>query len=149
MEKINSIKIRGIEITNTGVYIKRPFSETSAPFKKLDISNYLNIAQCLAKVRMEHCYNELLFHIHEAHITPNVISWEEGHFTIPVYLALERVLELNSVYKLDSLQTQQLIRAITFNTNGLYVVDYENNLNVKITDEFKMFLTEHILVCER
>ena len=54
MEKIN-MKIGEIEITNTGIRIELPFNETSVPFKKLDTSNFLKIAKCLAKARMAHC----------------------------------------------------------------------------------------------
>jgi hypothetical protein len=157
MEKFNTInmKIGEIEITNTGIRIELPFSEGSTPFfKKLDTSNFLKIAKCLAKARMAHCHKELMLHIHEAHRTPFIISWDGGHFTIPVYQALERVLELDDVYKLDSLQTQQLIRAIVLNTSGMYVSDYEQHQKIKgseirITNEFKLFLTEHQLVCDK
>lgn len=149
MENLNTIgtKIGDLEITSTGIRVELPYSETEVISKKLDTSNFLKIAKCLAKVRMAHCYKELMLHIHEAHRTPTIITWEGGHFSIPVYQALERVLELDDIYKLDRLQTQQLIRAIMFNTFGIYVTDHETNANIKITDEFKLFLTEHILVC--
>jgi hypothetical protein len=157
METIDliGVKIGEIEITNTGIRIELPFSEGSTPFfKKLDTSNFLKIAKCLAKARMAHCYKELMLHIHEAHRTPFIISWDGGHFSIPVYHALERVLELDDIYKLDALQTQQLIRAIVLNTSGMYVSDYEQHQrikgsDIKITNEFKLFLTEHQLVCDR
>lgn len=156
MEKFNTIgvKIGEIEVTATGIRIELPFTETPVPFKKLDTSNFLKIAKCLAKARMAHCYKELMLHIHEAHRTPFVISWDGGHFTIPVYQALEQVLELDDIYKLDSLQTQQLIRAIVLNTSGMYVSDYEQYQKIKgsevrITNEFKLFLTEHQLACDK
>lgn len=100
---------------------------------------------------MAHCKQQLHVNlINATYITEHTIAWSDGHFSVPVYEALEGILELTDVRKLNKLQTQQLIRAMLLNYTSHYAYDYDENLNkcgqyINVTEDFKNFITEHML----
>ena len=151
-------QIAGIIFTDKGILIEKQYNY-SQPSLKLEeekfTGEFLEIAKRLAKYRMVHCYKQLHANITTAeHITPQMIFWKDGHFSVPVWEELEKILELKDVRDLNALQTQQLIRSILFHkSNWLY--DHDENWNelkkgdILCTEEFKLFLTEHMLCCEK
>jgi hypothetical protein len=84
-----------------------------------------------------------------------VISWKGGHFSVPVWEALEGVLQIEDVRHLNELQCQQLIRAMLIDMEtSCWLYDYDSNWNrisksdIRLLDEFKLFVTEHMLICK-
>lgn len=151
--------IAGIQFTNEGISIIRPYKTdaTLAAFRldeKLFTGEFVEQAKRLAKVRMANCYKKLHTNIANAsHITSEVIAWKGGHFSVPVWEALEGILQIEDVRQLDALQCQQLIRAMLIDREGSsWLYDYDENWNqisnsdIRLTSEFKLFVTEQILL---
>ena len=153
-------QIAGITFTDKGILIEKQYNY-SQPSLKLDeekfTKDFLIIAKRLAKYRMAHCYKQLHQNITTAeHITPQMIFWKDGHFSVPVWEELEKILKLKDVRDLNALQTQQLIRSMLFH-ESTWLYDHNEDWNelkggnfcIKCTEEFKLFLTEHMLCCEK
>lgn len=151
--------IAGIQFTNEGISIIRPYKEDAqtADFRldeKLFTGEFVQQAKRLAKIRMANCYRKLHTNIATAsHITNQMIAWKGGHFSVPVWEALEGVLHINDVRQLNVLQCQQLIRAIMIDKGGSdWLHDYDEdwkqipNSDIHLTSEFKLFVTEQMLV---
>ena len=163
METTNK-KIAGIQFTNTGVMIEKPYCEDQSELlgqrriaEEKFTGEFLDIAKRVIKYRMAHCFKQLHTNLANAKIvTPQNIIWKDGHFNVHVWEQMEAILKIDDVRKLNLLQCQQIIRSMLFNCSGLYwLSDHDenwniikDNTNVKCTDEFKMFITEHILCCE-
>lgn len=151
--------IAGIQFTNEGIAIIRPYQENvevSHPSfdESLFTDKFVEIAKRLAKARMANCYKKLHSNLGAAtHITPEMIAWKGGHFSIPVWNALESILEIKDVRQLNALQCQQLIRAMLLDKCGnSWLYDYDANWeqlregDIHLRDDFKLFITEHMLV---
>lgn len=149
--------IAGIQFTENGILVTKAYVESPETLAKQGYSEemfekFLDIAKRLAKARLAHCYKQLHANLAKAtHVTQELIVWEGGHFSVPVWESLEAILQLNDVRDLDALQTQQLIRAnMEQHTDWAYDYDenYERiqNSDVRIPVEFKRFITEHILM---
>lgn len=146
--------VAGITFTKTGILIEKSYQHDTTVCRELNSSKftgeYLEIAKRLAKTRMAHCKQQLHVNLANAtYITEYVIVWEGGHFSVPVYEALEGILELTDVRKLNKLQAQQLIRAMLLNNANDYVWDCNENLkdydtSMCVTEDFKNFITEHM-----
>lgn len=150
-------KIAGIQFSETGITIERPFIENPQPrmFKEeMFTDSFLDIAKRIIKYRMAHCFNKLHANLARAtHITKFEIAWPGGHFSIPVWEELEKALELDDVRKLNALQTQQIIRAIVLGNCSGWLYDHDTTTwtksdknDILLSDEFKLFITEHMLV---
>jgi hypothetical protein len=153
--------IAGIQFTNEGISIIRPYKvdDKVASYQfdeKLFTGEFVEQAKRLAKVRMANCYKKLHTNIATAsHITPDVISWKGGHFSVPVWEALEGVLQIEDVRHLNEFQCQQLIRAMLIDKEtSCWLYDYDSNWNqisnsdIRLSDGFKLFVTEHMLICK-
>lgn len=151
-------QIAGITFTDKGILFEKQYNY-SQPSLKLDeekfTKDFLIIAKRVAKYRMAHCYKQLHTYITTAeHITPQMIFWKDGHFSVPVWEELEKILELKDVRELNALQTQQLIRSIMLNC-PIFLKDHDKDWNiiqgtgVPLTQEFELFITEHMLCCEK
>ena len=149
-------KIAGIQFTETGIVVERPFVENPQPRRfseEMFTGKLLDIAKRVIKYRMAHCFNQLHANLARAtHITKFEIAWSGGHFNIPVWEELEKALELDDVRKLNAIQSQQIIRAIMLGQCGCWLYDHDTTTWVKsdrndmqMTDEFKLFITEHIV----
>lgn len=151
--------IAGIQFTNDGITIVRPYNQDDkvADFRfeeKLYTGDFLQTAKRLAKVRMANCYKKLHANMASAtHVTPEIIAWKGGHFSVPVWEALEGILNIEDVRQLSVLQAQQLIRAIMLDKgDSCWLYDYDKNWNqipssdIRMAEGFKLFITEHILV---
>ena len=151
--------IAGIQFTNEGISIIRPYKEDAqaADFRldeKLFTGEFVEQAKRLAKARMANCYRKLHTNIATAsHITNQVIAWKGGHFSVPVWEALEGILQIEDVRQLDVLQCQQLIRAMLIDKEGgNWLYDYDKNWNqipnsdIRLTEGFKYFVTEQMLI---
>ena len=151
--------IAGIQFTNEGISIIRPYNEDAkiADFRfdeKLFTDEFVQQAKRLAKIRMANCYKKLHTNIANAsHISNQMIAWKGGHFSVPVWEALEGILQIKDVRQLTVLQCQQLIRAMLIDLDGsCWLYDYDENWNqipksdIRLKSEFKLFITEHMLV---
>ena len=153
--------IAGITFNNEGVVITKPYNTNDEALanaryeEELYTSTWLELAKRLAKYRLASCYKNLHSNIAQAtYVTPELIAWKGGHFTIGVWETLENILTLTDVRDLTTLQTQQLIRAKLFDKPGNWLYDHDENWNetrekdIYMDDGFILFLTEHILCCE-
>ena len=90
-------KIAGIQFTETGIVVERPFVEKPQPrmfSEEMFTGKLLEIAKRVIKYRMAHCFNQLHANLARAtHITQFEIAWPGGHFNIPVWEELEKALE--------------------------------------------------------
>ena len=151
-------KIAGITFTATGITIEKPYQKNVAKVtNKVDESvytdKYLKIMKNIVKSRMAHCFKKLHENLATApHVTHLEIAWKGGHFSVPVWTALEEALNLTDVRHLNILQSQQIIRAMLENNCGSWAYDYDDsweripNSDVQVTKEFITFITEHIVV---
>ena len=151
-------QIAGITFTDKGILFEKQYNYSQPSLKLKEekfTGEFLKIAKRLAKYRMAHCYKQLHANITTAeHITPQMIFWKDGHFSVPVWEELEKILELKDVRELNALQTQQLIRSIMLNC-PIFLKDHDKDWNiiqgtgVPLTQEFELFITEHMLCCEK
>lgn len=161
METTNK-KIAGIQFTNTGVMIERPYCDNQDELRgqhriaeEKFTGELLDIAKRVIKYRMAHCFKQLHTNLANAKIiTSQSIIWAGGHFEVPVWEQMEAILKLDDVRKLNRMQCQQLVRAMLFQSS-YWLCDHDENWNpikgsdtIKITDEFKNFVTEHFLCCD-
>lgn len=158
--KANKI-IAGIQFTENGVLIEKAYCHDNEgitcgiPEEKFT-GEWLEIAKRVAQYRMAHCFKQLHTYLANAKvITPQSIIWEGGHFEVGVWEALEAILKLDDVRKLNRLQCQQLVRSMMFQATGYWLYKHDSNWNqlkdsesIRLTDEFKMFVTEHFLCAE-
>lgn len=151
--------IANVTFTENGILVEKFYAENFEVLASRRIKEekftgeLLDIAKRLAKTRMAHCYHQLHSNLANAtHITEQTIAWEGGCFQIPVWEALERVLVLDDVRKLDALQAQQLIRTMIFHVSNNWVYDYDANWkripssDIRVTEAFQNFITKHMLV---
>ena len=150
--------IAGVLFTETGIVVERPFVENTSVKKVISedkfTGEFLELAKCIIKARMACCYRKLHGNLANAkHITPEIVAWEGGHFNVGVWLELEKALELDDVRKLNTIQCQQIIRAMLLDEVGNWAYDYDittwtrcDEGNKHITQEFRLFITEQILV---
>jgi hypothetical protein len=150
--------IAGLMFTETGIVIERPFVENPSVKKMIAedkfTGEFLELAKRIIKARMAHCYRKLHSNLANAkHVTPDMIAWEGGHFNVGVWEELEMALELDDARKLNTIQCQQIIRAILLDEVGNWAYDYDTTTWTRfdkgdkhITQEFRNFVTEQILV---
>lgn len=153
-------KIAGIQFSETGIIVERPFVEDrqtllSRRFKEeLYTGAFLDIAKRVIKYRMAHCFNNLHANLARAtHITKEYIAWPGGHFSVPVWEELEKALKITDVRQLNALQTQQIIRTCMLGQCGGWLYDHDTTTwtkfdkgDIHLSDDFKLFITEHILI---
>lgn len=150
--------IAGILFTETGIMIEKSYQqdfETKKVFKEEMFTGvFLMLAQRIIKNRMMHCRQQLHSHLANAtHITPEIIAWQGGHFNVLVWQEMEKALELKDARELNTVQCQQIIRAMLLNQVGGWVYDVDMTTWTKynkddkcISDDFKNFISEQILV---
>lgn len=85
----------------------------------------LEAAREYALKRMEHCESLLLQHLAEgdAKAIGDTIVWPQGHFSFPVYEALEEFIQGKRDFFKDSLLGQQVAKEIAF--EGIYGGRYD------------------------
>lgn len=163
MAQINK-QVAGVLFTENGIMIERKYHhdqefENKRPriAEEKFSGEMLEIAKRLAKYRMAHCFKQLHSNLANAKvITEQSIVWTGGHFEVPVWEQLEAIVfKLADVRELNRIQCQQLIRSIMFNAPSYWLSDHDacwntikDSDNVKLTDEFKMFITEQCLVTD-
>ena len=153
--------IAGITFNNEGIVITKPYYNNpeeifnTRPKDDVYTGKWLELAKRLAKYRLASCYRKLHANLAVAtHVTPDLIAWKGGRFTVSVWEALTGILTLTDVRQLTVLQAQQLIRARLFDKSGTWLYDHDENWNERkdgdicMDDNFMVFVTEHIL-CER
>jgi hypothetical protein len=150
--------IAGLMFTETGIVIERPFVKNPSVKKMIAedkfTGEFLELAKRIIKARMAHCYRKLHSNLANAkHVTPAMIAWEGGHFNVSVWEELEKALELDDARKLNTIQCQQILRAILLDEVGNWAYDYDTTTWTRfdkgdkhITHEFRNFVTEQILV---
>lgn len=90
-----------------------------------------NFFREVIKSRINHCVNSLKAHANEAKVASSIVVWKDGHFSVPVYMALVEAQNLD----LDDWQPliwQQIIRHMIEN-------DYKNNMMFRIATELILF----------
>lgn len=150
-------QIAGLKFTESGILIERKYNDVHIE-RNINEENftgkYLELTKRIAKYRMAHCYKQLHANLSRAiRVTNTEIVWENGCFQVPVWEALERVLELKDVREMNPLQAQQIVRAIMFNCSS-WVRDHDVNTwevikeskELCVSDDFKRFITEQLLV---
>lgn len=150
--------IAGVSFTETGILIERKYNDAVVERKlneELFTGKFLELAKRLAKYRMHHCYTQLHNNLARAtRVTEVEIAWQGGHFQVPVWEALERILELKDVRDLDPLQAQQILRSILFHCSSwAYDIDIAtgertSEKDMSVSEDFKNFITEHLLVAK-
>lgn len=150
--------IAGVLFTETGIMIEKSYQkdfETKKVFKEEMFTGvFLMLAQRIIKNRMMHCRQQLHSHLANAtHITPEIIAWQGGHFNVLVWQEMEKALELKDVRELNTIQCQQIIRAMLLGQVGNWVYDVDMTTWTKfkegdkcISDDFKNFISEQLLV---
>lgn len=150
--------IAGVLFTETGIMIEKSYQqdlETKKVFKdEMFIGVFLMLAQRIIKNRMMHCRQQLHSNLANAtHITPEIIAWQDGHFNVIVWQEMEKALELKDARELNTIQCQQIIRAMLLNQVGNWVYDVDmitwtkcQEGDMKISDDFKNFISEQILI---
>lgn len=129
--------------------------ETKKVFKEEVFTGvFLMLAQRIIKNRMMHCRQQLHIHLASAtHIAEDLIAWQGGHFNVNVWLEMEKALELKDARELNTIQCQQIIRAILLGQVGSWVYDVDMTTWTKckegdknISEDFKNFISEQILI---
>ena len=150
--------IAGVLFTETGIMIEKSYQqdfETKKVFKEEVFTGvFLMLAQRIIKNRMMHCRQQLHIHLASAtHIAEDLIAWQGGHFNVNVWLEMEKALELKDARELNTIQCQQIIRAILLGQVGSWVYDVDMTTWTKckesdknISEDFKNFISEQILV---
>jgi hypothetical protein len=150
--------IAGVSFTETGILIEKKYNDVSVERKlnsEFFTGKFLELAKRLAKYRMHHCYKQLHNNLARAvRVTQREIVWQGGHFQVPVWESLERILELKDARDLDPLQAQQILRSILFHCSSwAYDIDIVtgeriDEKDMHIDEDFKNFITEQILVAK-
>lgn len=150
--------IAGVLFTETGIMIEKSYQQdfgTKKVFKEEMFTGvFLMLAQRIIKNRMMHCRQQLHIHLASAtHIAEDLIAWQGGHFNVGVWLEMEKALELKDARELNTIQCQQIIRAMLLNQVGSWVYDVDMTTWTKckegdknISDDFKNFISEQMLV---
>ena len=151
--------IAGVKFTESGILVERKYNDVPMG-RQINEENFtgkfLELAKRLAKYRMAHCYKQLHANLSRAiRVTELEIAWEGGHFQVPVWESLERILELKDVRDLDPFQAQQILRSIMFHCSS-WAYDHDTNTweiikeskDMHVSDDFKNFITEQILVAK-
>lgn len=150
--------IAGVLFTETGIMIEKSYQqdfETKKVFKEEVFTGvFLMLAQRIIKNRMMHCRQQLHIHLASAtHIAEDLIAWQGGHFNVNVWLEMEKALELKDARELNTIQCQQIIRAILLGQVGNWVYDVDMTTWTKckegdknISEDFKNFISEQILI---
>lgn len=150
--------IAGVLFTETGIMIEKSYQqdfETKKVFKEEVFTGvFLMLAQRIIKNRMMHCRQQLHTHLASAtHIAEDLIAWQGGHFNVNVWLEMEKALELKDARELNTIQCQQIIRAIFLGQVGSWVYDVDMTTWTKckegdknISEDFKNFISEQILI---
>lgn len=150
--------IAGVLFTETGIMIEKPYQqdfEAKKVFKEEMFTGvFLMLAQRIIKNRMMHCRQQLHTNLANAtHISEDIVAWKSGHFSVGVWQEMEKALELKDARKLNTIQCQQIIRAMLLNQVGGWVYDVDMTTWTKckegdkcISDDFKNFISEQMLV---
>lgn len=150
--------IAGVLFTETGIMIEKSYQQdfgTKKVFKEEVFTGvFLILAQRIIKNRMMHCRQQLHIHLASAtHIAEDLIAWQGGHFNVLVWQEMEKALELKDARELNTIQCQQIIRAILLGQVGNWVYDVDMTTWTKckegdknISEDFKNFISEQILI---
>ena len=150
--------IAGVLFTETGIMIEKSYQQDFEPKKvfkeEMFTGVFLLLAQRIIKNRMMHCRQQLHSHLANAtYITPEIIAWQGGHFNVLVWQEMEKALELKDARKLNTIQCQQIIRAMLLNQVSGWVYDVDMTTWTKfkegdknISDDFRNFISEQLLV---
>ena len=150
--------IADVLFTETGIMIEKSYQQdfnTKKVFKEEMFTGvFLMLAHRIIKNRMMHCRQQLHIHLASAtHIAEDLIAWQGGHFNVLVWREMEKALELDDVRKLNTIQCQQIIRAMLLNQVGSWVYDVDMTTwtrckdgDKNISDDFKNFISEQMLI---
>ena len=118
---MNSAKMYGnIKFTEKGLEFTKAYSkDENAPTPRLTpemMAEALNCAKDYIKGRMAHCIEQLNQNAYRATMcSENKVVWAEGHFSRPVYDAMEGIETAKTWNDLNKIQMQQIVRALHCN----------------------------------
>lgn len=116
--------VGNIAFAETGISVVRPYmdmDELNKAYAELSKNREdrsqkaLKVAKKAIEARLEHCKSELEKNLPKATaIDAEYVGWNGGHFSLPVYMALEDCLKRNPQKWEDFslLELQQIVRAI-------------------------------------
>lgn len=116
--------VGNIAFTETGISVVRPYMDTQeldnayaelSKDREERAEKAFKVAKKAIEARLEHCKSELEKNLAKATIiSSDYIGWKGGHFSLPVYQALEKCLERNPQKWEDFnlLELQQVVRAL-------------------------------------
>lgn len=122
----NPAIVGNIVFGEDGVSIIRPYmSETAIataivennPNNNEDVDKALVCALQFVKARLAHCQAELEANLSKAYaISEYAVYWKSGHFTLPTFQLMEKLIERNpkSWDDLSVPELQQVVRALYF-----------------------------------
>lgn len=157
--KASNFTVGNVAFTDEGVQVFIPYSEPveGAPVKRITYDDIRPRMVAYCNRRMRRCASRLGQNLATAKtVTRDIIAWNGGHFSVPVYQALQEFVESRGDKKVFStLILQQVMREMK---EDKYI--YENHLdadvwtwyneekrshNVEADDLFEI-LTEMIIV---
>lgn len=122
----NPAIVGNIVFGETGVSIIRPYMTSDAvatavmennPNSNEDVEKALVCALQFVKARLAHCQAELEANLSKAYaISEYTVYWKGGHFTLPTFQLMEKLVERNpkSWDDLSVPELQQVVRALYF-----------------------------------
>lgn len=120
----NPAIVGNIVFGETGVSIIRPYMTSDAvttaviennPNNNEDVEKALVCALQFVKARLDHCQAELEANLSKAYaISEYAVYWKGGHFTLPTFQLMEKLVERNpkSWDDLSIPELQQVVRAL-------------------------------------
>lgn len=123
MENVK-VMVGNIAFTETGISVVRPYMDTDelnnacaelSKDREERSQRAFKVAKKAIEARLEHCKSELEKNLAKAVIVSSEgVAWKGGHFSLPVYQALEKCLERNPQKWEDFnlLELQQVVRAL-------------------------------------
>lgn len=123
MENVKTM-VGNIAFTKTGVSVIRPYMDTKelddacaelAKEREERAQKAFKVVKKAIEARLEHCKSELEKNLPKATIiSESMVCWKGGHFSLPVYQAMEKCLERNPQKweDLNLFELQQVVRAL-------------------------------------
>lgn len=115
------LQVGNVLFTETGVSFTRAYGEENTQqIEAKQLAKALECALDYVRGRMQHCVKELEKNIIAATcITPHVVVWKSGYFTVSAYQCMEKLVTRNPTRwdDLSVAELQQIIRALHLNSN--------------------------------
>ena len=108
-----------------------PIAEDNIREARPSLQEAENFFREVIKSRINHCVNSLKAHANEAKVASSIVVWKDGHFSVPIYMALVEA-QNQDWDDWQPLIWQQIIR-------HMVEYDYKNNMMFRIATELILF----------